>query len=81
MRLAGTPQLQRQRTGGQPACCEFLGQGFAGSATSMPENLDLPCSTNCRVAEPLIERIMRIPFRSGPCRPEVKEWLTSAGKI
>ncbi|MFL5284868.1 MAG: hypothetical protein ACJ8AW_28830, partial [Rhodopila sp.] len=32
-------------------------------ATSMPENLDLPCSTNCRVAEPLIERIMCIPVR------------------
>src|SRR5690349_12867291 len=50
-------------------------------ATSMPESLDLPCSTNCRVAEPLIERIMRIPFRPGRRRREVKEWFMSARKI
>ena len=46
----------------------------------MPENLDLPCSTNCRVAEPLIERIMCIPFRPRRCAPEVKKWFTSAEK-
>jgi len=47
----------------------------------MPENPDLPCSTNFRVAEPLIERIMRIALHLPAALPtEVKGSFTTATK-